>query len=339
MPFKSTLITQISIYFAIFSFLIINQSVAVESLHDYKQPSTQTYIFKKNIPTPEMTNLGRLLFFDIRLSGDNSMSCATCHRPDAYWSDGQKTATGLNNKSLKLSTPTIINAAYNNKQFWDGRVNSLEQQSTIPIQSPDEMNQDMDLLVKELKAISGYVTLFDQAFGSKGITRPNISRALAAFQRTIISNNTPFDRWYAGDESAISASAKRGFVLFENKARCANCHSGFNFNDSKFHNIGLVSGKVQEGRYKISKKNNHRGAFKTPTLRNIMKTAPYMHNGTYETIEEVIAHYNRGGNGIENADSEIRKLHLSQPEIEDLIAFLDTLNEVVSVKIPHHFPQ
>jgi len=328
----------LSIFFCV---CLLNNSSFASKKIDYIQPVTQPYIFSKNKPTSKMEALGRVLFFDVRLSGNNKMSCASCHQPDKFWTDGLKTGKGLDGIKLLRATPTLINAAYNTKQFWDGRALSLEQQSTMPIESPLEMNQKLDNLVIELKQIPGYVKLFKNVFNDKQISKPNIGRAIGAFQRTLISKNTDFDRWYAGDESAMGDSAKRGFKLFENKAECVKCHSGFNFTDNKFHNIGL---KITDygkdlGRYEIDKQEKMKYAFKTPSLRNVTKTPPYMHNGIYTTMTEVIEHYNRGGDNKINLNKNINELNLTKQEIEDIIAFLETLVETVSVAIPQTFPQ
>ena len=306
----------------------------------YLPPFKQPFVFSKNRPTPKLIELGALLFFDKRLSGNNQMSCASCHRPNRYWSDGLELGVGHDGKQLRRSTPTLINAAYNKKQFWDGRASSLEQQSTMPIESPEEMNQNLDDLVLELKAIPGYVNLFAINFKEYGITRSNISRALAAFQRSLISKNTSFDHWCAGQDDAINESAKRGFKLFEDKAECAECHSGFNFTDDKFHNVGLSpnSKKVDAGRYEISKNQKEKGAFKTPTLRNIIHTAPYMHDGSIATLTDVIEHYDEGGVKNDNIDEKMGKLNLTIQDEVDLLEFLKTLSEVVKINEPKEFP-
>ena len=269
-------------------------------------------------------SLGHALFFDPRLSGSNWISCATCHNPALGWSDGLPTAIGHNMTVLGRATPTIINTAYNRKQMWDGRFRSLEQQALGPIQADLEMNQDMDELLVELNAIPGYVQMFKSAYGDEGITQNTIAKAIAAFERTAVSTEAPFDRFIKGDKNAISASAKRGFALFEGKANCAACHQGHNFVDDGFHNIGVPDSN-DPGRYTIVKVAVLKGAFKTPTLRDITLTAPYMHNGAYNTLEEVVDHYNAGGKATGNIDPNIKPLNLSDQEKKDLVAFMRTL--------------
>jgi cytochrome c peroxidase len=267
--------------------------------------------------------LGKTLFFDPRLSGSNWISCATCHNPTLGWSDGLPTAIGQGQKKLKRATPTILNTAYNLLQMWDGRFKSLEEQALGPVESEVEMNQDPDELVKELQAIPGYTELFKDAYPGRGITKDTIAMALASFQRTIVAPDAPFDRWVAGEDDAISAAAKRGFELFEGKANCSVCHSGYKFSDDGFHNIGLKSDDV--GRFAVKPVAVTRGAFKTPTLRNVTRTAPYMHNGAYDTLEEVIDHYVKGGVDKSNLSPNFKPAKLNRLEKRDLLEFLKTL--------------
>ncbi|HEY5602980.1 MAG TPA: cytochrome c peroxidase [Gammaproteobacteria bacterium] len=282
---------------------------------------------ENNKTTPERVELGKSLFFDPRLSGSNWISCGTCHNPALAWSDSLPTAIGVDMKVLGRSTPTILNVAYNKHQFWDGRSGTLEHQATGPIQADGEMAQDMPSLTRELVNIKGYLPLFEKAYPGEGISEETIGKAIAAFERTVVSNyNTPFDRWLRGDESAISAAAKRGFELFDGKARCNLCHMGHNFQDDGFHNIGLPN-NTDDGRYAIKKVKVLKGAFKTPTLRNITKTAPYMHNGVYSTLEDVIKHYDKGGIAKANLSPTMKPLNLTASETQDLEQFLFTLDE------------
>lgn len=292
---------------------------------DFRAPKKMPYIFTSNKMTSEKIELGKRLFFDVRVSGDNKMSCATCHQPEKYWSDGLPKAIGHKGKKLARSTPTIINVGYNRRQFWDGRATSLEQQSVVPIENPDEMNQNLKELVKELKKDPDYVKQFEKAFHVGGLNKVNIARALAAFQRSVQSRNSPFDRWLKGANSAMSKKAKMGFKLFKGKAKCSLCHHGFNFQDDGFHNIGLKSKDL--GRYMITKMPINKGAFKTPTLRNVAKTAPYMHNGMYKTLKEVIQHYNRGGDVKDNLSENISPLSLTTVEIDQLTEFMHALTD------------
>lgn len=288
--------------------------------------------------TPARIELGRTLFFDPRLSGSKWISCATCHNPGLGWSDGLNTALGNGMVQQRRSTPTLVNVGYNQTFMWDGRKVSLEDQALAPIESKDEMNMDMSMLVERLSAIPGYRPLFDHAYPGEGITRVTVAKALASFERTIVSKDTPFDRWQRGDANAVSAAAKRGSDLFHGKARCNLCHRGFNFTDDGFHNIGLVSlpGMPEdEGRFEQRKVKILKGSFKTPTLRNVELTAPYMHNGIYRSLQEVVDHYDRGGDIKDNLDPNIFPLRLTPQEKEDIVAFMKSLtSKAADVAVP-----
>lgn len=287
-----------------------------------------------NQPTPARAELGKALFFDPRLSGSNWISCATCHNPALGWSDGLPTAIGHGMKVLGRATPTILNTAYQRKQMWDGRFATLEHQALGPIGAEEEMNQSVDEISDKLKAIPGYMAMFEKAYPGEGITKDTIAKAISSFERTVVSSEAPFDRWIKGDEKAINDAAKRGFALFEGKGNCVACHQGFNFIDDGFHNIGL-KGNQDVGRFAKVPLPVMKGAFKTPTLRDIALTAPYMHNGMYRTLEEVVAHYNRGGDGGENVDPNMKPLNLSEQEQQALVEFLKTLTgEPVVVTVP-----
>lgn len=294
-----------------------------------------------DIPQPEdnrMTSarveLGKMLFFDPRLSGSNWISCGTCHNPVLGWSDGLPTAIGHEQKVLGRATPTIINTAYQPLQFWDGRARTLEQQALGPIEAAGEMNQNLDEAVKELSALKGYHEAFEKAYPGEGISKDTIAKAIASFERTVVSTDSPFDRWIKGEKQAMSTEAVRGFAIFKDKGRCAICHSGFNFTDNGFNNIG-IKGSDDPGRFGIKKVAVMKGAFKTPTLRDIALTAPYMHNGAYKTLEDVIDHYDRGGDVQENLSPNMKPLKLTQQEKADLAAFLRALTgEAPAVTFP-----
>jgi len=288
-----------------------------------------------NKVTPERVELGRALFFDPRLSGSNWISCATCHNPALGWSDGLPTAIGHGMKVLGRATPTILNTAYQRKQMWDGRFRSLEEQALGPIQAPGEMaGGDIKEVAAEIQSIPGYVAMFDKAYPGAGINKDTIAKAIASYERTVVSTEAPFDRWIKGDKNAISASAKRGFDLFEGKANCNACHMGFDFMDDGFHNIGL-KGNQDVGRFAKLPLPLMKGAFKTPTLRDVTLTAPYMHNGMYRTLEEVVAHYNRGGDVKANLDPNMKPLNLSKREQADIVEFLETLTgPAMQVSVP-----
>ena len=279
-----------------------------------------------NKVTPDRVELGKALFFDPRLSGSNWISCATCHNPALGWSDGMPTGLGHGMQRLGRATPTIVNAAFNPIQMWDGRKSTLEDQALGPIGADVEMNQPLPELVQKLESIVGYRKMFDKAYPGEGITTQTIAKAIASFERTVLSTESAFDRWRMGDQRAVSESAKRGFELFTGKANCSVCHSGFNFTDNGFHNIGVKDvGAEDVGRFNERKIASMRGAFKTPTLRDIALTAPYMRNGVYKTLEEVVDHYDRGGDVKENLSPNMKPLNLTAQEKTDLVDFMKSL--------------
>jgi cytochrome c peroxidase len=280
----------------------------------------------ENMPNQARIKLGEFLFFDPRLSRKGSMSCASCHNPALGWSDGLKTAVGFDMHTLPRATPTIINASFNPIQMWDGRKGTLEEQALGPIQAEGEMNLPLPELLSRLKAIPGYAAFFEEAYPGMGITEVTVARAIASYERTVLSTESPFDRWRKGDEKAVNDSVKRGFELFTGKANCAICHMGYNFTDNGFHNIGLNdTGAEDVGRFAQRPLKSMRGAFKTPTLRDISLTAPYMRNGAYTTLIEVVDHYDRGGDDKENLDINMVPLGLSGTEKADLVAFMESL--------------
>jgi cytochrome c peroxidase len=290
-----------------------------------------------NVPTAERVRLGQMLFFDPRLSGSNWISCASCHNPARGWSDGLPTGFGHGMQRLGRNTPTILNAAYNPIQMWDGRKKTLEEQALGPMGAEAEMHQNLDAIVDELSAVSGYRQLFEQAYPGEGITTATIAKAIASFERTVVSGDSPFDRWRRGDVDAMSASAKAGFDLFTGKANCSACHSGWNFTDNGFHNIGLRDD--DPGRYAQLPLPSMRGAFKTPTLRDVALTAPYMHDGSYATLAEVVEHYDRGGDAREHLSPNMKPLQLSAAEKQALVDFMETLTgeprDLTLVQLPH----
>ncbi len=290
---------------------------------------------ENNIATPARIELGKHLFFDPRLSGSNSISCATCHNPALGWSDSQATAIGDRMQVLERATPTIINTGYQRVQFWDGRASTLEEQALGPIVAAVEMNQPLYELFGELKEIPGYVKMFEVAYPGEGINAITIGKAIAAFERTIIAGESDFDRWLKGDTNAMSAEARRGFLVFAGKGNCTACHTRHNFTDDKFHNIGLKN-VTNLGRFAIEPDEKLKGAFKTPTLRDIARTAPYMHNGAYKTLEEVVEHYNSGGFKNSGTPSEdMKKLNLSDKDKKALVTFMKSLTgEQIKISVP-----
>ena len=278
-----------------------------------------------NALTPAKVQLGKQLFFDKRLSSDNTISCASCHDPEKGWSNGEQFATGVDGKKGGRNAPTIINAAYQRFQFWDGRATFVEGQALGPIQNPIEMNMKLEVLEKKLKSIDGYKKQFQEVFGGD-VKSEYVAKAIGAFERTVLSGDAPYDRYKAGDKTALSEAAERGRRVFFNKAQCSACHSGSNFSDRAFHNIGIGMDKKKPdlGRFEITKLEGDKGSFRTPTLREIAKTAPYMHDGSLKTLEEVVEYYDKGGNANPQLDEEIFPLKLSKQQKQDLVEFLKT---------------
>lgn len=279
---------------------------------------------KDNPMTEAKIELGKQLYFDPRLSKDNTISCASCHDPDKGWSNDAPVATGIGGQKGGRNSPTILNAAYHRFQFWDGRAGSLEEQALGPMQNPIEMGMKLDDIEQKLNDVPGYKTQFKEVFGTDTITANDVAKAIAAFERTVLSGNAPYDKYEAGDKDALSESAERGMKLFFGKANCSACHSGSNFTDRAFHNIGIGmdADEPDKGRVEISKLGGDTGSFKTPGLRDIAKSAPYMHDGSLKTLEDVVEHYNKGG--IENPylDEELFPLELTDEEKKDLVTFL-----------------
>ncbi len=305
------------------------------------------YIPSDNPLTAEKIDLGRLLYFDKRLSTDNTVSCASCHHPRFGCGDGQPVSTGVREQKGARSAPTTINRAFSKEQFWDGRAADLEEQAKGPIANPIEMGFTHDGVVARLKGIRGYRERFEKVFGTENLTIDRVAQAIAAYERTILSGNSPYDRFQAGDKSALSAPAQRGLALFEGKASCVRCHTGFNFTDEGFHNLGVGwETKKKElrdtGRFQVTKEEKDKGAFKTPTLRNITETAPYMHDGSQKTLEEVVEYYNKGGESNPFLDPQMKPLGLTAEEKKDLIEFLRALTGEIAADAtaePKTFPE
>jgi cytochrome c peroxidase len=280
---------------------------------------------KDNPTTDAKVELGRRLYYDPRLSGNGAISCATCHNPALGFADGLPKGVGFNGVILGRGSPSVLNAAYYDTQFWDGRAASLEEQAKGPIQAEKEMNHASEKALAKIRSIPGYVAMFQQAFGGEP-TFDRIAMAIAAFERTVVDLDSPFDRWARGDKKAMSEPQVRGFRLFVGKAGCAVCHSGPNFADKRFHNVGVASG--DPGRFDVTKDPADRGAFKTPTVRNAALTAPYMHDGSVKTLRGLIDHYEKASNEREkhpNLSILLRAFTLTDAEKSDLEAFLHAL--------------
>jgi cytochrome c peroxidase len=312
---------------------------------------------KDNPSTPEKIELGRKLFNDKRLSEDGSTSCATCHDPEKGFTDRLKTSKGLRDQVGMRNAPTVLNAMFLDSQFLDGRAKTLEDQASLPITNPIEMGmKNEDAVVKKIASIPEYQTEFRKVFG-RPVNYKDMERAIASFERTIISGDAPIDRFVAGDTSALGEAERRGWTLFNGKGRCNSCH-GYNpsypfFTDNLFHNVGVAAhktdfdklaakavkaveaGDLEEidrmalatefselGRFLVTRNRSEIGAFKTNGLRDIVLTAPYMHDGSLATLWDVIDHYNKGGEPNPFLDGGIQRLGLSESEIDDLVALI-----------------
>lgn len=277
--------------------------------------------------TQEKVALGKMLYFDKRISVDNTVSCSTCHDPQKGFTDQKQFSSGFQGKNGTRNSPTVINTAYNYFQFWDGRAPSLEEQAKGPMENPVEMAHTLAGATQRIAAIQGYGPYFQAAYGDTEVTIEKIVKAIASYERTVLSGNSAWDRYIAGDESALSESAKRGLTLFEGKARCTQCHVGFNLSDGIFHNlgVGMNAAEPDMGRNTVTQEEQDKGAFKTPTLRDLQKTAPYMHDGSVKTIEEVVELYDRGGEANPWLDPKMQPLHLSAEEKADLVEYLKSL--------------
>lgn len=325
---------------------------------------TQSVIPPASPLTPAAVALGEKLFFDSRLSGDDTVACATCHDPARAFTDGRPTSVGIHGRVGQRNAPTVLNALYNKTQFWDGRVNTLEQQAALPITNPFEMGAAaLGDVVAKIAGDTDYQTRFREAFG-RDVNEQDMLRAIATYERTLTAFDSPFDHFVAGDASAISDSAKRGWELFNGKARCNLCHALSEterdvtvFTDNDFHNIGigiirhhivplaaqaeheLAEGHLPSidtaaitsdlsvlGRFLVTKAESDIAAFKTPDVRNVLVTGPYFHDGSMQTLWDVMDHYNKG-DGVTDPwlDQDIQPLALTEPEIDDVVAFLVSL--------------
>jgi cytochrome c peroxidase len=326
--------------------------------------ATRAAIPADNPQTPEKIALGQRLFFEPRLSADGTVACSTCHDPKRAFTDGRPVSIGVKGHAGQRNAPTILNALYNKTQFWDGRARTLEEQAAQPIVNPSEMGQpSLDEAVGRIASIAQYDQAFRQVFG-RAPTGPDLVRAIASYERTQVSFDSPFDHFIAGDQNAIDSSAKRGWELFNTRGRCNKCHAlteekrdVAHFTDNDFHNIGIgtirhdVVGLARRarqlvnssdaaaldraaiqtdlsalGRYLITKKEADIASFKTPNLRNVLVTAPYFHDGSQLTLWDVVDHYNKG-DGLQNPylDEDIQPLALTESEIDDLVALMASL--------------
>jgi cytochrome c peroxidase len=277
--------------------------------------------------TEARVKLGRRLFFDPILSADATVACASCHQPDHGFSSGESKPVGIRGQKIARRAPTLLNRAYGSSFFWDGRASSLEEQALRPIEDPTEMGSSVADVVKRLKADKDYKIQFEAAFDD-GISAENLAKAIASFERVLLRGDSRVDRFRRkGEHDAVTAQERHGLWLYESKARCWRCHSGANFTDESFHNTGVSWGKepADWGRFAVTKKDADKGKFKTPTLRGVLLTAPYMHNGTLKSLDDVVEFYNQGGGKNPNLDAALEPLELSEEERRDLVAFLKAL--------------
>lgn len=284
---------------------------------------------KDNPQTEEKIAFGKLLFFDTQLSPDNTVSCATCHQPSKAFTDGQKLSIGFHSRIAMRNAPTLLNIGYQKVFMFDGQVPTLEMQALVPLRDTAEMANDMKTLILRLRKNPNYKRLakkiYQREFDSYVLTR-----SLAAFQRSLISDQTAFDQFQKGNPKAISASAKRGWHLFSKKLYCTKCHTPPHFTNFQVENNGLYtdySNKEDKGRYRINNDTTEIGAFKVPTLRNITRTAPYMHDGSIPNLMETIAHYKKGGNQHFNQSKHILPFSLTLQEEKDMLEFFKTLSD------------
>ena len=304
-------------------------------------------------PTPERVRLGRWLFFDKRLSADNSIACATCHRPENAFSEPTPVSTGIGGQKGGRKAPPIVNLAWSTLPhfFWDGRAGSLEEQAGGPMINPIEMgNKDHAVVVARIAAIKGYAKYFSEAFGSEEVTIDRITKAIADYERTRLSGNSAWDKYVSGDYDALSDAAQKGRRLFFGNAFCNNCHKGANLTDSDFHNLGVGWNEetktfADEGRYAVTKVDRDKGAFKTPSLRDVSKHAPYMHDGSIATLAEVVKLYSKGGVPNPQLDRKIdrrfaEQLDFTDEQVNQLVSFMESLDgEGYQDTAPAAFPK
>jgi cytochrome c peroxidase len=271
--------------------------------------------------------LGRKLFFDPILSENNTIACASCHQPDHGFSSPGGPPRGIRGQTLSRKAPTLLNRDYGAAFFWDGRAKSLEEQALIPIANPEEMGSSVAAALKRLEANADYKAKFAAAFAD-GLTEKNLANAVAAFERQLRRGDSVVDRFHKnGERAAMTTEVRHGLWIYESKGHCWRCHVGSNYSDEKFHNTGVSWGKepLDLGRFAITKDDADRGRFKTPTLRGVALTAPYMHDGSLKTLEEVVEFYSRGGRANPNLDPIMQPLNLTKDEIDDLVTFLKSL--------------
>ncbi|MGN7811370.1 cytochrome-c peroxidase [Flavobacterium sp. 22076] len=311
--------------------------------------------FPKNNPyTEEKAELGKVLFFDPRLSKSGQISCANCHDPELNWGDARRVSYGEGRQQGNRNAPSLMNIAYSKVFFWDGRAETLEDQASFPIKDAKEMNFHIDLATKRLNKIKGYKPYFKKAFGKEKLTQEEILKAIATFERTLITPKSKFDRFIEGDSTQLTNKQVEGLHLFRTKARCINCHNTANFADNKFHNIGLTyyGREYQDlGRYNVTEKAENVGEFKTQSLRGVAQNAPYMHNGLFPNLRGILNIYNAGMPQPKRKENQlndtlfpttsklIQKLNLSKSELDALEDFIMSLSTGAYRMRPPVLPQ
>lgn len=298
------------------------------TVHDIGPLPTAVPTPSTNLGYAQKVALGKQLYFDGRLSKNGQVACAFCHNPFTGFADPRQTSIGVDGKVGGRQAPTVFNTGFNRVQFWDGRAGSLEEQAIGPIHNPIEMGETHEHVVAKLKKIKGYQDQFKAVFGTD-VNLQGIAEAIAAYERTVISSNSAFDKYVMGNQQAMDPAAVRGMTLFKGKARCILCHGGPNLTDNRFHNLGVPQvGPLEEdlGRYNVTRQESDKGAFKTPTLRSIAETAPYMHDGAFKTLEEVVDFLDQGGGANQHLSPLVKKLGLTAEEKADLVAFLKALS-------------
>jgi cytochrome c peroxidase len=327
---------------AAFSALLLAMAAGVGSAQQTADSLKQLYKRPLAIPfpasapySPQMATLGKMLFFDPRLSGAQNLSCASCHNPSFGYEVPVPGAIGAANKPLARKAPTVLNAAYTPIFFWDGRAKDLEEQAQGPITASAEMLGKFPEIISRLNAIPEYKDWFGRLFPGSGVSKDHVLTAIATYERTVVTGWAPFDRWVDGDDAAISASSKRGFELFNAKAGCAGCHSGWNFTDNKFHDVGFADDDI--GRGKLEPDNPMaQHAFKTPGLRNLIYRAPFGHAGQMADLESIILFYETAGVDRPSRSPLIKTFSLDKEERQDLIDFLKSLTaEKVETPLPN----
>jgi len=281
-----------------------------------------------NPMSAEKVALGKMLYFDKRLSKDGTISCATCHDPSTAWAEHTPTSTGINKAVGGANSPSVANAAYGKTQFWDGRAASLEEQALGPIENPKEMGHNLDDLVPQLNAIPGYKEAFQAAFGTD-VTKEGIANAIAAFERTILKGNSAYDKFNAGDESALTDVQKKGMQLFKD-LNCPTCHGGEMFSRYGFHNAGIGSDKEtpDAGRKAVTNDDADMGKYRVPSLRNVADTAPYFHDGSCPSLEDAVKIMATGGIANDNLAGTLKKIAEKKVSDEDIAAIVEFLKSL-----------